>query len=94
MPHRSRIDTPGALHHVIYRWEDIDYVLQRFGSTLSKARRHYNIATRSRRKQAVTARSLMCFGAFRELGMSHALAPKRGAARWPSVSTLARSSSV
>ncbi len=49
MPRQSRIDAPGALHHVIVRgiarrkilYDDTEFILRRFGRRRANSKRHY-----------------------------------------------------
>ena len=63
MPRKSRIDTPGALHHIIARGIERTDILQ-------------TIAT-GKEPWRVKARSLFCYGAVRDVGITMAELSRR-----------------
>ena len=81
MPRRARIDTPGALHLVIYRgierrrffWEDSDCddFLKRLETILTATQTPCKQILKPGKQPArVSARSLLCHWAIRSLGMT------------------------
>ncbi|BBO83381.1 hypothetical protein DSCO28_39470 [Desulfosarcina ovata subsp. sediminis] len=58
--------------NIIHGFHNIDYVLNLFGEKIAQARGHYLefVLAGGKQRKTVTARSVLCYWATRELGMS------------------------
>ena len=77
MPRTARLDVPGVLHHIMIRGierrkifrNNSDRIAERVAEVLEMEMDE--IFSKGRQSRKVRARSLLCFWASRELGMSH-----------------------
>ena len=77
MPRTARLDAPGVLHHIMIRGierrkifrNNSDRIAERVAEVLEMEMDE--IFSKGRQSRKVGARSLFCFWASRELGMSH-----------------------
>ena len=72
MPRKSRIDAAGALHHIIARGIDRSKIFQD-----PTAKRNFLKRLPGKHRQRVRAKSILCYWANRELGISMAKLSRR-----------------